>query len=404
LRVALLTREYPPEVYGGAGVHVEFLARELASRVELEVRCFGAPRPEAPGIDVVAEQPWEALAGPEPFRTAFEVLSVNLAMGADVADADLVHSHTWYANMAGHLAALVHGVPHVMTTHSLEPLRPWKAEQLGPGGYALSSFCERTAVEAADAVIAVSAAMREDVLRAYPAVDPGRVEVIHNGIDAEAYRPVEETSALEAVGVDPGRPIVLFVGRITRQKGIVHLVRAAATIDRAAQVVLLAGAPDTKEIGREMTAAVDEARSARGGIVWVDAMLPRPDVIQFLSHATVFVCPSVYEPLGIVNLEAMACETAVVASAVGGIPEVVDAGVTGMLVPVEQRADGTGEPADPGGFSRDLATAVNELVADPDRAREMGAAGRRRVLDRFTWSAVADRTVELYRRLLDVSR
>jgi starch synthase len=397
VRVALLTREYPPEVYGGAGVHVEYLSRELARRVDVSVRCFGAPRPPDPEIDVLAVAGWPELEGA---GAAIEALSVNLAMAASASGANVVHSHTWYANMAGHLARLRYGVPHVMTSHSLEPLRPWKAEQLGAGGYAISSWCERTAVESADAVIAVSGAMREDVVRAYPAVDPERVHEIHNGIDAEEYRPVEDDSAVRAAGVDPDRPIVLFVGRITRQKGIVHLVRAAGAIDSAAQVVLLAGAPDTPEIRREMAAAVDDARRARDDIVWIDAMLPRADVIQFLSRATVFVCPSVYEPLGIVNLEAMACGTAVVASAVGGIPEVVDDGVTGLLVPVDQRDDGTGEPVDPFRFSRDLAAAVNEFVAAPRRAREMGEAGRCRVLDHFTWGAVADRTVDLYRRLL----
>jgi starch synthase len=400
VRVALLTREYPPEVYGGAGVHVEYLSRELARRMEVSVRCFGAPRPADPEIDVRAVAGWPDLRGAEPYRAALEVLSANLAMAAESSGADLVHSHTWYANMGGHLSHLAHGVPHVMTTHSLEPLRPWKAEQLGAGGYAISSWCERTAVESADAVIAVSGAMRDDVLRTYPSVEPGRIHVIPNGIDAEEYRPVEEDAALGAAGVDPDRPIVLFVGRITRQKGIVHLARAAAWIDSAAQVVLLAGAPDTEDIGREMAAAVEEARHARGGILWIDAVLPRADVIQFLSHATVFVCPSVYEPLGIVNLEAMSCETAVVASAVGGIPEVVEDGVTGLLVPVEQRDDATGEPVDQNRFSRDLAARVNELLADPSRAREMGEAGRRRVLEHFTWSAVADRTIDLYDRLL----
>ena len=397
MRVALLTREYPPEVYGGAGVHVEYLSRELARRVDVSVRCFGKARPPDPQIDVRAVAAWPHLEGA---GAALEVLSVDLAMAASATSADVVHSHTWYTNMAGRLARLLHGVPHVMTLHSLEPLRPWKAEQLGRGGDAISSWCERTAVESADALIAVSGAMRDDLLRTYPAVDTERIHVIHNGIDAEEYRPVEDDPAVRAAGVDPDRPLVLFVGRITRQKGIVHLARAAAWIDPAAQVVLLAGAPDTPAIGREMAAAVDDARRARGGIVWIDAMLPRPDVIQFLSRALVFVCSSVYEPLGLVNLEAMACGTAVVASAIGGIPEVVDDGVTGLLVPVDQRDDGTGEPADPDRFARDLAAAVDQLVADPDRARQMGAAGRRRVLEHFTWSAVADRTVELYRTVL----
>ena len=395
MRATLFTREYPPDVYGGAGVHVEYLSRELARRIDVGVRCFGASREEDVEIDVRAVGEWPVLAGDTPF----DVLSVDLAMAAESTGADVVHSHTWYANMAGHLSGLAYGVPHVMTSHSLEPLRPWKAEQLGAGGYAISSWCERTAIEAADAVIAVSGAMRDDVLRCYPNIDPARVEVIHNGIDAEEYRPVHgDPSVLAANGVDPGRPFVLFVGRITRQKGIVHLVRAAASIDPSAQIVLLAGAPDTEEIGREMEAAVAEAREARDGIVWVQRMLPRPDVIRFLSEATVFVCPSIYEPLGIVNLEAMACETAVVASAVGGIPEVVVDGETGLLVPVELGA-GDGEPANPARFSADLAARVNEALADPQRARDMGADGRRRVLAEFTWGGVADRTVDLYRRV-----
>jgi len=394
VRVTLVTREYPPEVYGGAGVHVEYLSRELAERVDVSVRCFGAPRPPDPRIDVRAVPTPPELAGSPPF----DVLGVDLAVAAEDTGADLLHSHTWYANMAGHLGGLAHRVPHVMTSHSLEPLRPWKAEQLGDGGYALSTWCERTAIEAADAVIAVSDAMRDDVLRCYPAVDPERVRVIHNGIDADEYHPVEATQALTDNGVDPGRPFVVFVGRITRQKGIVHLVRAAPRIDPAAQIVLLAGAPDTEEIGREMAAAVDDARAERDGILWIDRMLPKEQVIQFLSHAAVFVCPSVYEPLGIVNLEAMACETAVVASAVGGIPEVVDDQRTGLLVPVELLPGG--EPADPAGFSADLAARIDELLADAGRADDMGAAGRRRVLAEFTWSAVADRTVELYRQVV----
>jgi len=399
VKVALFTREYPPEVYGGAGVHVEYLSRELARRIDVEVRCFGEPRPQPEGITVIAAKPWESLAGPDRYRSALGVLSVDLALAAGLEGVSIAHSHTWYANMAGHLAGRTYGIPHVMTTHSLEPLRPWKAEQLGEGGYRLSSFCERTAIEGAAAVIAVSGAMREDVLRTYQDVDWGRVEVIHNGIDADEYRPVARDAALRRTGIDPDQPIVLFVGRITRQKGIVHLARAAASIDPAAQVVLLAGAPDTEEINREMTAAVKEAHEARGRITWVEGLMPRHDVIELMSHATVFVCPSVYEPLGIVNLEAMACGTAVVATATGGIPEVVEDGVTGRLVPIEPRDDGSGEPADPARFAADLASRINELVADPNRAGEMGAAGRRRVLERFTWSAVADRTVDLYRRV-----
>jgi starch synthase len=372
-----MTREYPPEVYGGAGVHVEYLARELERLVDVEVRCFGVSRNGARAF-----APWPELADA---NAALQTMSVDLAMAADDA-VDVVHSHTWYANLAGHLAKLLHGVPHVATTHSLEPLRPWKAEQLGQGGYALSCFCERTGLEAADAVIAVSGAMGDDILRVYPAIDAARVHVIHNGIDADEYRPDPRVDALERYGVDPERPTVLFVGRITHQKGLTHLLAAADSIDARAQLVLAAGAPDTDELARETEETVARLRRERGGVVWIEKMLERDEVVQLLTHATVFVCPSVYEPLGIVNLEAMACETAVVASAVGGIPEVVADGVTGLLVP----------PADPAA----LADAVNELLADPERARRMGEAGRRRAVDEFSWRAVAERTTALYERLV----
>jgi starch synthase len=400
MRVGLLTREYPPEVYGGAGVHVEYLSRELARQVEVEVRCFGAPRPPTPpgarlrvrAIPIPAPDP----AGqPE---SALRVLSVDLAMAATLESVDLVHSHTWYTNFAGHLAKLLYGVPHVMTSHSLEPLRPWKAEQLGAGGYEISKFCERSGIDSADAVIAVSGAMRADLLATYPQLDPARVAVIHNGIDADQYRPDPGTDVLERWGVDPRHPIVSFVGRITRQKGIVHLVEAGRFIAPEAQLVFLAGSPDEPGIGRETAERIERLRRERAGIVWIDRMAARTEVIQLLSHSTVFVCPSVYEPLGIVNLEAMACGAAVVASAVGGIPEVVEDGVTGLLVPFEPRADG--EPTDADGFARDLAERVNALLADPSRAERFGAAGRARVLDRFTWPAVAGRTLELYRRLV----
>jgi len=377
MRAAVMTREYPPEVYGGAGVHVEYLVRELERLIDVEVRCFGAPRDGAN-----AYQAWPALADA---NAALQTISVDLLMAAS-AGADLVHSHTWYANLAGHLAKLLHDVPHVATTHSLEPERPWKREQLGDGGYALSCFCERTGLEGADAVVAVSGAMRDDVLRVYPAIDAERVHVIHNGIDPDEYRPDHGTSALERYGVDPARPSVVFVGRITHQKGVTHLLDAGGSIDAQAQLVLAAGAPDTEELARETESKVARLRDERGGIVWIEKMLERSEVVQLLTHATVFVCPSVYEPLGIVNLEAMACETAVVASAVGGIPEVVEDGVTGLLAP----------PADP----EALATAVNELVADPERARQMGVAGRRRAVEQFSWRAVAERTAELYEQLV----
>jgi starch synthase len=379
VKVAIMTREYPPDVYGGAGVHVEYLAKELRALAEVDVRCFGDERPGARAF-----KPWDAVASGGP---ALETMSVDLAMAADLDGAQLVHSHTWYANFGGHIAKLRHQVPHVVTTHSLEPGRPWKAEQLGAGGYALSSFCERTAVEAADAIVAVSAGMREDIIAAYPAVDPERIEVIHNGIDPKEYTPDRGTDVLDAYGIDRSRPYVLFVGRITRQKGIVHLVAAAHDFDPKAQLVLAAGAPDEPEIEREVTEGVERLGAARDGVIWIQKMLTKPEVIQLMTHADVFVVPSVYEPMGIVNLEAMACETAVVASRVGGIPEVVAEGETGLLVP----------PADPPA----LAAAVNELLADPERSRRMGLAGRERVLEHFTWRAVARRTLALYQRLVE---
>ncbi|GAA3794978.1 glycogen synthase [Streptomyces phyllanthi] len=392
-RVDLLTKEYPPEVYGGAGVHVAELAKALRDFVDLRVRCFGAPRGEE-GVSAYRE-PYLA----EGANTALRTLGANVEMAAGCAGADLVHSHTWYANAAGHLAATLHGVPHVVTTHSLEPLRPWKAEQLG-GGYALSSWVERTALEHADAVIAVSHAMREDVLRVYPDVDPDRVHVVHNGIDMAAHRPDHGTAALERYGVDPGRPIVLFVGRVTRQKGLSHLLRAAFELDPEAQLVLCCGRPDTYEIAVETAALTDELSVSRDGVVRVDGMLDPVSLRQLLTHATVFVCPSLYEPMGIVNLEAMACGTAVVATATGGIPEVVADGETGLLVPVEQEQDGTGTPLDPKRFASDLAAAVNRLVADPGLARTMGAAGRARARERFGWDLAARRVHDVYQGLL----
>ena len=392
--VSLLTREYPPEVYGGAGVHVEYLGRELERLVELTVHCWGADREHA---QVVAHRPWEALAGDAPHLAALQAMSIDLTMAAGVEGAEVVHSHTWYANLAGHLAKLVHDIPHVATVHSLEPLRPWKAEQLG-GGYALSSFCERVSLEAADAVIAVSEGSRADILDAYPAIPPERVEVIYNGIDAEEYRPDPATDVLERHGVDPGQPSVVFVGRITRQKGVPYLLEAALELDPAAQLVLCAGAPDTPELGAEVAQQVERLRSERGNVTWLDQMLPKPEVIQLLSHATVFVCPSIYEPLGIVNLEAMACEAAVVATATGGIVEVVQDGVTGLLVPFDQQP-GAIEPRDPAAFAHAIAERVNALLADPSRAAEMGRAGRARATEKFDWSAIAARTAEVYRRL-----
>ncbi|MEH0841668.1 glycogen synthase [Micromonospora sp. CPCC 205711] len=390
LRVDLLTREYPPEVYGGAGVHVEYLARELRRLADVRVHCFGAPRTE-PGVTAYAEP--AGLAGANP---ALRTMGVDLEMAAACAGTDVVHSHTWYANLAGHTAKLLHGVPHVVTAHSLEPLRPWKAEQLG-GGYALSSWCERTAVEAADAIIAVSEGMKRDVLAAYPAVDPDRVRVVYNGIDTVQYAPDRGTDVVDRLGIDPSRPSVVYVGRITRQKGLPYLLRAARALPADTQLVLLAGAPDTPEIAAEVEGLVGELRANRSGVIWVAEMLPKHEVIQVLTHATIFVCPSVYEPMGIVNLEAMACETAVVATATGGIPEVVADGETGLLVPIEQATDGSGKPLDPERFVANLSATINELLADPKRTEAFGLAGRRRAVEHFSWDAIAARTTEVYR-------
>ncbi|MDP3890646.1 glycogen synthase [Nocardioides sp.] len=392
MRVDVLTKEYPPEIYGGAGVHVAELVRALRSLPEMtaRVRCFGAPR---------TEQDTTAYAEPAELATAnsaVRTLGVDLAMVDDCAGAQVVHSHTWYANMAGHLASLLHGIPHVVTAHSLEPMRPWKAEQLG-GGYAVSGWSERTAYESAAGVIAVSAAMRDDVLRSYPSVDPARVSVVHNGIDTDLWSPAANPDRVRELGVDPDRPSVVFVGRITRQKGLPLFLRAAAELPPEVQLVLCAGAPDTPEIEAEVRSLVEDLGRERSGVVWIPDMLPRADVVALLTAATVFACPSIYEPLGIVNLEAMACETAVVATATGGIPEVVVDGGTGWLVPIEQAADGTGTPLDPTRYVADLAAALQDAVSDPERARERGRAGRIRAQEAFGWPAIAARTVEVYR-------
>jgi alpha-maltose-1-phosphate synthase len=399
LRVDLLTREYPPEVYGGAGVHVEYLARDLRPLADVRVHCFGGKR-EEPGVTAYPD-PVE-LAGA---NAALRTMGVDLAMAAGCAGTDIVHSHTWYANFAGHTAKLLHGVPHVVTTHSLEPLRPWKAEQLG-GGYALSSFCERTAIENADAVIAVSGGMKRDVLAAYPGVDPDRIKVVYNGIDTEQYRPDRNTDVVERLGIDLSRPSVVFVGRITRQKGLPYLMRACHDLPPEVQIVLLAGAPDTPAIAAEVEGLASRLRGSRdaNGVIWVQDMLPKHEVVQVLTHATVFVCPSVYEPMGIVNLEAMACETAVVATATGGIPEVVADGETGVLVPIEQVSDGTGTPVDPDRFVADLAAALTRVLEDPARAQRMGLAGRRRAVEKFSWSRIAEDTLSVYRSALDRAR
>ena len=396
MRVALLTREYPPDVYGGAGVHVEYLARELRRLIDVDVHCFGNPRDE-PGVIAHLPNPTMLEIGA---NAALLTMSTDLSMAAATGDADLVHSHTWYANFAGHVSKLLYGVPHVMTTHSLEPLRPWKAEQLG-GGYALSSFCERTSIEAADAVVAVSAGMADDVMRCYPKVDTSRLRVIHNGIDTFEYCPTADRSVLTEHGIDLDRPIVIFVGRITRQKGLPYLLRAAPALDADAQLIVLASAADTPDIATEVERGIAQLQEQRDGVFWIRRMVPKPDLIQLFSAATVFVCPSIYEPMGIVNLEAMACETAVVATRTGGIPEVVADGETGVLVPIDpDPADPYGAPRDPVAFAGAFADAVNALVRDPGRAAEMGAAGRRRAVEHFSWTAIAERTRDLYASLL----
>jgi starch synthase len=391
LRVALLTREYPPEIYGGAGVHVTHLVEQLTKLVDVRVECFGAPRP-APGVH--AHQPWPEIPARRPDEAALGAMSVDLLMAAGAAGADLVHSHTWYTNLGGHLAKLLHGIPHVMTAHSLEPMRPWKREQLG-GGYDLSLFCERTAMESADAVIAVSAGMRADILVTYPSVDPERVAVIHNGIDTDAWRPIVDDETVRGMGIDPEVPSVVFVGRITRQKGVEHALAAAELIDPSVQMVFFAGAPDTPEIGEEMRKRAASVAARRGRVVWIEEMASSADLAKALAAASVFVCPSVYEPFGLTNLEAMACETPVVATAVGGIPEIVVEGETGMLVPYV---------SEPAAFAAAIAARVNALLADPDRAAAMGRAGRLRAVEHFGWPAVAARTVALYERLVPGQR
>jgi len=392
MRVDLLTREYPPEVYGGAGVHVAELVRALRPSVDVRVRCFGAPRHES---ETTA---YRAPAELAEANGAITTLGVDLQMAQDCAGADLVHSHTWYAGIAGHIAGLLHGIPHVVTAHSLEPLRPWKAEQLG-GGYAVSSWIERTAIESADAVIAVSEGMRRDILRCYPSVDPARAHVVYNGIDLARWQPSDDRDLARSLGVDPDRSAVVFVGRITRQKGLPYLLRAARRLPPEVQLVLCAGAPDTEEIMAEVTDLVHVLQAERDGVVWIDRLLAQHELTAVLSASTLFVCPSVYEPLGIVNLEAMACALPVVGTATGGIPEVVDDGVTGRLVPIEQADDGTGTPLDPDRFVADLADAMIEVVADAERAGAMGRAGRARAEAMFSWNHIAAQTERIYQSL-----
>lgn len=389
----MITKEYPPEIYGGAGVHVAELVTALRKSIEVRVRAFGASRDEEGTFSYRAPVELADANG------ALQTLGTDLEIVSAITDADVVHSHTWYANFAGHLASQLHGIPHVLTAHSLEPLRPWKAEQLG-GGYAVSSGIEKLAYENAAAVIAVSAGMRADILRSYPQVDPTRVRVIHNGIDVERWRPVQDPAFLQSIGMDPARPSVVFVGRITRQKGLPYLLQAARLLPPEVQLVLCAGAPDTPEIMAEVQEGVRLLQQSREGVIWIERMLPRDELSAILTAATTFVCPSVYEPLGIVNLEAMACGAAVVGTATGGIPEVVADGVTGRLVPIEQLQDGTGTPVDPDRYVADLADVLTEVAMDPERAREYGEAGRERAKADFSWGAIADTTRALYAELL----
>ena len=394
MKVSILTREYPPSIYGGAGVHVAQLVPHLRNLVDVDVQCMGEPRDGA----TAHREDFPAGANP-----ALRVFGADLSMVAAIdEDVDLVHSHTWYANLAGHLSGMLYGIPHILSAHSLEPMRPWKAEQLG-GGYALSSWAERQAYEGATAVIAVSHGMRKDILRAYPQVDPERVKVVHNGIDLDAWRHPQGEGAdaaaaatLKRLGIDPDRPTVVFVGRITRQKGLPHLLRACEQLPEDVQVILCAGAPDTAEIKAEVDGLVSGLQAKRTGVILIEEMLPRRELQAVLGASDVFVCPSVYEPLGIVNLEAMAMSLPVVGSATGGIPDVIVDGETGLLVPIEQLQDGTGTPIDPDRFVADLAERLTRLVMDADTAKKMGVAARKRVEDHFAWTAIAERTMKVY--------
>ena len=406
MRVALLTREYPPHVYGGAGVHVEELSKVLAAHADVDVRAFDGPRApgEAPaGVRVTGYDYLPELKGA---NASIKTLGIDLAMASDLKDADIVHSHTWYANMAGHIGSLLYGIPHVVSAHSLEPLRPWKREQLG-GGYEVSSWAERTAYESASGIVAVSRAMREDILRCYPAIDPDRVRVIHNGIDLDSWRAPQTEAEQErarrtfrSYGLDPSLPTIVFVGRITRQKGVPGLLRAIAKLPKEIQVILCAGAPDTPEIAAETRTHVDGLQADRPGVVWIEKHLPREQIVDLEWCSTTFVTPSIYEPLGIVNLEAMAVGLPVVGTATGGIPDCIDDGVTGTLVPIDQLDDGTGTPTDPEKFEADLAAALEDMCSDPARAKRMGEAGRKRVEDHFSWESIAVKTVEYYRDIL----
>lgn len=397
MRIDIVTKEFPPEIYGGAGVHVAELSRVLAAKADLHVHAFGTKREkDFHGANVTS---YENLPELSDANAAVQTLGVDLQVVSAIAGSDLVHSHTWYANMAGHIASLLHGIPHVLSAHSLEPLRPWKAEQLG-GGYAVSSWVEKTAYEAAAAIIAVSDGMRQDILRSYPDVDPAKVKVIHNGIDVDAWQRDEKDDVVRSLGIDPDRPSVVWVGRVTRQKGVPYLLKAAAALPPEVQLVLCAGAADTPALGAEVNELIEGLKAQRDGVIVIERMLPRAELMQVLSHATVFACPSIYEPLGIVNLEAMACGAAVVASATGGIPEVVAHGETGLLVPLEQVSDGTGTPLDPEKFVADFAAAMIEVVNDPARARAMGEKGRQRARDHFSWESIVEQTLEVYKSVL----
>lgn len=401
MRVDLLSREYPPHVYGGAGVHVTELAKVLAERIEVGVHCFDGSRPDDGGK--IRVQGYDYCRKQDGDNAALRTLGIDLQMAQHCDQADLVHSHTWYANMAGHWAKKLYEVPHVVTAHSLEPLRPWKREQLG-GGYNLSSWAEETAYLAADAVVGVSHGMKEDILRAYPQIDPDKVHVIHNGLDLSDWALPSDQEAvaqtLSKYGIDPDVPTVVFVGRITRQKGLPHFLQAIKQIPADSQVVLCAGAPDTPEIEKEVRKLVDELSAERSGIIWIEQMLPHDQLVNILSAAQVFVTPSIYEPMGIVNLEAAAMELPVVGTATGGIPDCIAEGETGYLVPIEQLTDGSGTPTNPDKFHRDMAERITKLVENPELAKKMGKAGRKRVEEKFSWQSVADKTVELYRSLL----
>ncbi len=399
MKALFFTREFPPYVYGGAGVHVEYLAEELSKLINVEVRCFGDQDDNQENLSVKGF-PFESKTfenANDKLKAVFQTLSTNLQMNANAIDADVVHCHTWYAHFAGIVAKLCYGIPLVITTHSLEPLRPWKREQLG-NGYDASSWIEKTAIEMADALIAVSKETKEDVLKHFN-VDENKVKVIYNGINLEQYNSTKETSTLDEYRVDKTKPYVLFVGRITRQKGIIHLVNAIKHIDSETQIVLCAGAPDTKEIGEEMKKAVNEVQQTRDNVIWIDKMVSKKEIIQLYSHAAVFCCPSIYEPFGIINIEAMACNTAVVASAVGGIKEVVVHNETGLLIPVEQQKAAPFEPVNPDKFAKDLADGINKVIADPASRKSMAEKGRQRVEDHFDWIAIAKQVEALYKTL-----